>query len=105
MRKARAREVNSLAQDHTASKGGFGDFNLGPCGPKALTFQPPSQKGQSLEPVAHEVNSACRHVLLGPKAALKSRKFHIKDEVSGFWLEIRSGNPGPTFPRDHNWLS
>lgn len=75
-------------------------MNPGLCGPKPLLLTT-GPKGQSLELVAHEVNSAYRHVLLGPKTALKSGKFHIKVHVSGFWLETRSGNPGPTFPQEH----
>lgn len=45
----------------------------------------PGPNGQSLEPVAHEVKSARRHVLFGPNAALKSGKFHIKVQISGFF--------------------
>lgn len=36
---------------------------------------------------------------------LKTRRFHIKIQISGFTLKIwRSGNTGLTFPHDNNWL-
>lgn len=89
--------MSSFAQGHTASQGAIVDSNPGLCDPKAT-----SPKGQSLDVVAHEVNSACRYVLFGPNIALKGGKFHIKVQISGFSLETRFGNPGPTFPLDHD---